>query len=351
VGVVHNGIIENFRELKSELEAQGARFSSDTDSEVIAHLLARGGKDLVAAALAVRAGQLVYVGDVEGARALVGPHTRVQDAHGRFVLPGLVDSHIHPPDIIEADFCNLKTVGKSLRGIADFVRDCVRRYRPAPGEWLVVYQWSKTSDNHPDSEYPNLRVTLDKAAPRNPVVMFADDGHHGAFNSAALALARNRHGKVVGLSKQTLASDFADDRMLIGVDAHGDPDGAVDEEARFLIDTAHRDYLHLDAVMANPEAIPRQLNRAGITAVLDASLFEDGVPIYEKLQASGHMTMRATLHCASTPIATSTRPARSTTTASSNGPRPRARALPAIHSCAPISSSYSRTARSKAIPS
>jgi glucosamine--fructose-6-phosphate aminotransferase (isomerizing) len=54
VAVVHNGIIENFRELKGELEAQGARFSSDTDSEVIAHLLARGGKNLAAAALAVR---------------------------------------------------------------------------------------------------------------------------------------------------------------------------------------------------------------------------------------------------------------------------------------------------------
>jgi glucosamine--fructose-6-phosphate aminotransferase (isomerizing) len=54
VAVVHNGIIENFRELKLELEAQGAHFSSDTDSEVIAHLLARGGPDLAAAALAVR---------------------------------------------------------------------------------------------------------------------------------------------------------------------------------------------------------------------------------------------------------------------------------------------------------
>ena len=146
----------------------------------------------LATALAVRAGQLVYVGDDAGARALVGPHTRVQDAHGRFVLPGLVDSHIHPLDIIEPDVCNLKGVGKSLRGIADFVRGCVQRYRPAPGEWLVVYQWSKTSDNHPDSEYPNLRITLDKAAPHNPVFMTADDGHHGAFNSAALALARNR---------------------------------------------------------------------------------------------------------------------------------------------------------------
>jgi glucosamine--fructose-6-phosphate aminotransferase (isomerizing) len=39
VSVVHNGIIENFRELKTELAAQGAVFTSDTDTEVIAHLI------------------------------------------------------------------------------------------------------------------------------------------------------------------------------------------------------------------------------------------------------------------------------------------------------------------------
>jgi glucosamine--fructose-6-phosphate aminotransferase (isomerizing) len=39
VSVVHNGIIENFRELKAELMAQGAVFTSDTDTEVIAHLI------------------------------------------------------------------------------------------------------------------------------------------------------------------------------------------------------------------------------------------------------------------------------------------------------------------------
>jgi glucosamine--fructose-6-phosphate aminotransferase (isomerizing) len=41
VSVVHNGIIENFRDLKSELEAEGAVFTSDTDTEVIAHLITR----------------------------------------------------------------------------------------------------------------------------------------------------------------------------------------------------------------------------------------------------------------------------------------------------------------------
>jgi glucosamine--fructose-6-phosphate aminotransferase (isomerizing) len=39
VAVVHNGIIENFRELRLKLEAQGAKFYSETDTEVVAHLV------------------------------------------------------------------------------------------------------------------------------------------------------------------------------------------------------------------------------------------------------------------------------------------------------------------------
>ncbi|MDQ3591094.1 MAG: glutamine--fructose-6-phosphate aminotransferase, partial [Actinomycetota bacterium] len=41
VAVVHNGIIENFAELKEELISRGVAFESETDTEVIAHLLAQ----------------------------------------------------------------------------------------------------------------------------------------------------------------------------------------------------------------------------------------------------------------------------------------------------------------------
>ena len=41
VALVHNGIIENFRDLRDELEADGFVFSSETDTEVVAHLVAR----------------------------------------------------------------------------------------------------------------------------------------------------------------------------------------------------------------------------------------------------------------------------------------------------------------------
>src|SRR6202790_4144802 len=39
LAVVHNGIIENFRELREELEKKGAKFGSETDTEVVAHLV------------------------------------------------------------------------------------------------------------------------------------------------------------------------------------------------------------------------------------------------------------------------------------------------------------------------
>jgi glucosamine--fructose-6-phosphate aminotransferase (isomerizing) len=51
--VVHNGIIENHGELRAELEGAGVEFTSDTDTEVVAHLLAHQGGDLADALRAV----------------------------------------------------------------------------------------------------------------------------------------------------------------------------------------------------------------------------------------------------------------------------------------------------------
>jgi glucosamine--fructose-6-phosphate aminotransferase (isomerizing) len=47
--VVHNGIVENYLELKRELTAQGHKFITETDTEVIAHLLEQVQKDAEAA--------------------------------------------------------------------------------------------------------------------------------------------------------------------------------------------------------------------------------------------------------------------------------------------------------------
>ncbi|MGF9567434.1 glutamine--fructose-6-phosphate transaminase (isomerizing) [Neorhizobium sp. JUb45] len=67
VAVVHNGIIENFSELKDELVAEGAVFESETDTEVVAHLLAKYTRE----GLDHRAAMLKMLNRVHGAYALV----------------------------------------------------------------------------------------------------------------------------------------------------------------------------------------------------------------------------------------------------------------------------------------
>ncbi len=67
VAVVHNGIVENFAELKRDLQAEGAVFASDTDTEVIVHLVERylrAGCDLERAAHAA-------IKQLQGSQAIV----------------------------------------------------------------------------------------------------------------------------------------------------------------------------------------------------------------------------------------------------------------------------------------
>ncbi|MES9538937.1 glutamine--fructose-6-phosphate transaminase (isomerizing) [Actinomadura sp. NPDC000600] len=71
VAVIHNGIIENFAELRAELEESGHGLGSDTDTEAVAHLLEdelKGGGDLADAMRRV-------CGRLEGAFTLVATHT------------------------------------------------------------------------------------------------------------------------------------------------------------------------------------------------------------------------------------------------------------------------------------
>lgn len=67
VAVVHNGIIENYLELKEELSAKGHRFASETDTEIVAHLVESGVKNGLGLVEAVRAA----LSRIRGSYALV----------------------------------------------------------------------------------------------------------------------------------------------------------------------------------------------------------------------------------------------------------------------------------------
>ncbi|MGB5947731.1 MAG: glutamine--fructose-6-phosphate transaminase (isomerizing) [Parvibaculum sp.] len=66
VAIVHNGIIENFRSLRDRLTADGARFETETDSEVVAHLVT----SYLDKGLEPRAAAAAALGELEGAFAL-----------------------------------------------------------------------------------------------------------------------------------------------------------------------------------------------------------------------------------------------------------------------------------------
>ncbi len=66
VAVVHNGIIENFKDLRSELEADGHQFRSETDTEVVPHLI----RGYLAEGLSAEAAVQKALGRLDGAYAL-----------------------------------------------------------------------------------------------------------------------------------------------------------------------------------------------------------------------------------------------------------------------------------------
>jgi len=72
VSVVHNGIIENHAELRAELQAEGYEFTSQTDTEVVAHLLEREQRRGLSLFESLRA----VVGRLHGAYALVAISAR-----------------------------------------------------------------------------------------------------------------------------------------------------------------------------------------------------------------------------------------------------------------------------------
>ena len=255
-------------------------------------------KHSMAEALAIRGGKLEYVGDARRVRAFIGPATQIKRLGGRLVLPGLVDSHIHPTYIVERDVCDLDNRVVSLQELTAFVRGCIERYHIPPGQWVSVRQWDYMHGNGPDAERPTLRAALDAATTLHPVHLLGNDGHHSAFNSVALAGARNAAGQPVGLSRATLATDFANDRLLIGVDASGEPDGGVTEALQYAIDgpdqyaSEREDFA---ALMRAPERVTERLNSVGITAVLDALVPPGNLQFYDALAQSGHLTVRACL--------------------------------------------------------
>ncbi|MEJ8569122.1 amidohydrolase [Elongatibacter sediminis] len=241
-------------------------------------------------ALAVRDGLIVAVGDDEAVAPYRGEETEVIDLAGRMVLPGLHDIHMHVFGIVEPDVCSLRSEAMSLEDMVPYLDECIRRYDLAPGEWLAVDMWNFSEGNQVSEALPDLRTALDAVSTEHPIILWGNDGHHGAVNSAALALARDEQGNVVGLSAETLAGPFKDLLDLVGVNDDGEPNGELNEHARNVVGSGpRRDPEKLAALLPQ---IGEELARNGITSVQDAALDPVFLPYLKAFEEAGDMRFR-----------------------------------------------------------
>ncbi|WP_137124390.1 amidohydrolase [Roseomonas sp. HF4] len=136
-----------------------------------------------AEALAAHGGRIVALGTVAAMREYVGPATRVLDAGGRRVIPGIVDSHAHP----DAYAVRLRTwtlLSPDRVRTRDEVLGTIRRVCASlpPGRWGAFYRLNERASGG----YPTLDE-LDAASAGRPVFILRTDGHLGLANRAAFA--------------------------------------------------------------------------------------------------------------------------------------------------------------------
>lgn len=248
----------------------------------------------VAEAVAVRGNSIVFVGSSAEAAAYIGEGTDVRDLAGAMVMPGIHDMHIHALGTVAPDMCDLGSETLSLEELVPVLKDCIKKYAAAPGEWLTVLQWSYASGNQPSERLPNVRAALDAVSTEHPIFMWGDDGHHGAANSVAFASARNEAGERVGLNAETLNNDFEEYRPMVGVDEKGEPTGGINEDARLLLRPRFlEDMLGMggsaEAIMPRVAA---RMAQSGITSLQDAAVTPETLAMYGWLEKSGQMTFR-----------------------------------------------------------
>ncbi|MFC5707241.1 amidohydrolase [Aeromonas eucrenophila] len=248
-------------------------------------------------AMVVSDGKFTYVGSREGAEAYQNKATQVVDLQGKMVLPGLHDNHIHLIGTVALDMCDLDGQSIDLDQLAAKVKECLPRYAPKPGDWLVVNQWSPYDGNTPTATYATVLSALDAMAPDNPVMLAGVDGHAGGYNSQALALAADKDGNVVGFNPTTLAPGgvFADFIPYVDLTS-----GVIRDAARSAIPVPDSGVLSASDDQAAAQydkilpAISELMASRGITGIQDACASDFIRQRLRNMEAQDLLHMRVT---------------------------------------------------------
>ncbi|MEX2182367.1 MAG: amidohydrolase [Gemmatimonadaceae bacterium] len=225
-------------------------------------------------AMAIRGGRIVFVGDVAGARALVGPRTETLDLAGRTVIPGMTDAHAHVAGIGQA----LRTV--NLVGTTSYdavIARVVERARTTPrGEWITGRGWDQ--NDWGATAFPTHEA-LTRAVPDHPVYLTRVDGH------AALANARAMQG--AGLTRATADPSGGS----IERDVSGEPTGVLIDNAMRLVGRSVPAPTRAQ-VKESIRAAIAEMHRWGLTGVHDAGSSALVLELYEELGRENALNIR-----------------------------------------------------------
>lgn len=232
-------------------------------------------------AVAIDDGKFIVVGSNEEVKAVIGEDTKVIDLGGKFAMPGIGDSHIHPALLMaKRAFCALPGTFEEPTE-ADILKkldECIATY-PKDKKWFIAQGFTTPAM----SSETLTREFLDKLIPDRPAWIEDESGHNAWFNTLAMQAA--------GVSK-----DFEDtpeeffsrtpDGDLAGVAYEGAMNPFLDVLPPFDTELRKTAFTKLF-----DEALSK-----GITQLGDAYVFEGDLQAYQELKQEGKLHQHIVLY-------------------------------------------------------
>jgi len=227
-------------------------------------------------ALAIRMGRILRVGSDEEILQTKGQQTKLVDLKGKTLLPGLIDSHVHPTGASLTEYDHAVPEMESIQDVLDYVK--ARAKVVAVGEWITVDQVFITRLR--EQRYPT-KDELDQAAPKNPVVFRT--GPDAALNSLALKLSKiDKDFQVTDLGTGYAEKD----------PKTGEPTGILRNCTRYVrSQSTGRQPTDLDR-MERLLALFKDYNSVGLTSVVDRDASVSAIEQYRQLHDKDRLPLR-----------------------------------------------------------